>query len=358
MRRHRVSALWALCLSFLLFVLLLPPRVGAESVPGESSADPTSAAESAPAETPLPILASGARGDDVVRLQTRLDELGYRPGSIDGIFGSGTRKAVVAFQKRNGLQADGSAGPQTLALLYSSDAVPAEAEPDPVDVLAGDLPMLVNSDHPVGEFFLPDDLISLNDFCDTSLVKIKYKNTLAVRAAAEALVTMLEAAREDGITKWQISAAYRSYDKQVSTLNSKINYYLSKNSGWSRSRARKAALKTVAEPGASEHHTGLALDINVPGASSFRGTKQSAWLNEHCWEYGFIIRYPEDKVKITGISYEPWHIRYVGRDFALDIRDSGLCLEEYLDALANGTLEAPRRTVEESISLDEEEDLI
>ena len=67
----------------------------------------------------------------------------------------------------------------------------------------------------------------------------------------------------------------------------------------------------MADPGSSEHHTGLAFDITVAG-TIFKGTEQQIWLHEHCWDYGFIIRYQEDKEKITGFLAECWHIRYVG----------------------------------------------
>lgn len=91
-----------------------------------------------------------------------------------------------------------------------------------------------------------------------------------------------------------------------------------------------AARKLVAAPGCSEHHTGLAFDITVPG-TSFGGTKQAKWLEEHCWEWGFILRYPADKTAITGITNEPWHFRYVGTDAAMEMRETGECLEEYVE---------------------------
>ena len=203
------------------------------------------------------------------------------------------------------------------------------------DVLSGSVPFLVNKDHPVDADFVPADLVLLTDVLDTSLVRVKYKNTVAVRAAAEALETMLEAAKADGIKNWQVSAAYRSIADQEKILKNKINYYLKKNSGWSRSRAKKAALRSVAEPGCSEHHLGLAFDVNVPNTSAFKGTKQCKWLHEHCWEYGFIVRYQEDKEAVTGFIAEAWHIRYVGTEHSLVIRDRGFCLEEYLEALQN-----------------------
>ena len=88
--------------------------------------------------------------------------------------------------------------------------------------------------------------------------------------------------------------------------------------------ARKKALETVAVPGTSEHQMGLAVDIV--------GEEANVWLGEHCWEYGFILRYTEEKAEITGITNEPWHFRYVGREISMDMKDSGLCLEEYLGA--------------------------
>ena len=209
----------------------------------------------------------------------------------------------------------------------------AFAEPGAIDVLAGPFPMLVNKENPVDSDFVPSDLVLLTDVLDPSLIKIKYSDTKAVRRAAEALETMLEAAKADGVTNWQVSAAYRSYSDQEAQLEKKISYYLNRNDGWSRSRARSAALRSVALPGCSEHHTGLAFDVNVPKASAFKGTKQCKWLHEHCWEYGFIVRYQESKESITGFTAEEWHIRYVGTEHSLYIRDHNLCLEEYLEQM-------------------------
>ena len=102
------------------------------------------------------------------------------------------------------------------------------------------------------------------------------------------------------------------------------------DNGLSRSRAISATKKTVADPGSSEHHLGTAFDITIPG-TSFGSTKQAKWLAEHCWEYGFILRYTEEKQNITGFLAEPWHFRFVGTEHSLIMRDEHLCLEEYLD---------------------------
>ena len=101
----------------------------------------------------------------------------------------------------------------------------------------------------------------------------------------------------------------------------------------------RAALRSVAEPVCSEHHLGLAFDVNKQGASTFASTKQSAWLNEHCWEYGFIIRYQKEKEEITGFIAEPWHIRYVGVEHAMYMKEHGLCLEEYIQGINDGTID-------------------
>ena len=301
------------------------------------------------------ILTVGAKGEEVTRLQQRLKDLGYLSGKVDGQYGGGTKRAVIAFQRRNGLDTDGVAGQNTLDKIYAEDAVAAPEHSEDVDVLAGNIPLLANKDHPVDEFFRPANLVTLKDELNSKLVKIKYKKTQAVKEAVDALRTMLEAAREDKITKWQISAAYRSWDDQVSILNAKVKSYQKHNKGWSSSKARRAALKSVAEPGASEHHLGLAFDINVPGASSFASTKQSKWLNEHCWEFGFIIRYQKDKEEITGFVAEPWHIRYVGVDHALYMKDHNLCLEEYLQGIEDGSIRVPAAQVQEDVPLADEE---
>ena len=332
----------------LLAAALWIPAAG----PGEEEVTPTPAPAARPAAT---VLRSGSKGDDVKQLQERLIELGYEPGTPDGVFGKGTKTAVKEFQRRNGLDPDGEAGPKTLEILYS-DAAVAVPKPEEVDVLAGDLPMLVNKTHPVDEFLLPADLVLLEDVLDSNLVKIKYKDTKAVREAAEVLEEMLEAAKADGVTKWQVSTAYRSYAQQEKMLDNKISSYLKSHSEWSRSKARSAALRTVAEPGCSEHQLGLAIDINVPGASAFKGTKQCKWLHEHCWEYGFIVRYTADKKDITGYEAEEWHIRYVGVDHALRIRELGLCLEEYLDGIADGTILLPGETAPDGTGETEEAD--
>ena len=238
-----------------------------------------------------------------------------------------------------------------LAVLLFSALFSASAEE--TDVLADDLPMLVNRDYPVAEDFIPADLVLLTDVLDPSLVKVKNKGTMAVRAAAEALEVMLEAAAADGIKNWQINTAYRSFAEQKKILDNRIRSYMKSNPDLSRSRARSRALRTVAEPGCSEHHIGLAFDITAKGASGFRGTKQCKWLHAHCWDYGFIVRYQADKKEITGFDPEEWHIRYVGTEHSVPMRDRNLCLEEYLESLRIHPIDFLVEDMEEDIDFED-----
>ena len=335
----RIAVLLA---AVLLLCLWLAPAALAETTPeatAQATEEPTEKPKVSAAELQAQgILTVGAKGEDVKKCQQRLKDLGYLNGKVDGQFGGGTKRAVIAFQRRNGLNTDGEAGAETQAKLFSDDAIPAPGE-EKTDVLAGDVPMLVTKEHAVDEFFTPADLVLIKDVLGTKLAKIKYRKAMGVREAVEALKAMLEAAKEDGLgRKWQISAGYRSWDQQVSMLNQKTRAYKSKNKDWSSSKARRAALRSVAEPGCSEHHLGLAFDVNKQGASTFAGTKHSEWLNEHCWEYGFIIRYTKEKEKITGFIAEPWHIRYVGVKHAQYMKEHDLCLEEYIQGIEDGTI--------------------
>ena len=351
--KRSIRSLTALLMTVVLLLCLYPMMPALAESAVDSSAQSTEEPEkkekvSAETLQAQGILSVGAKGEDVTRLQQRLKDLGYLDGKVDGQYGGGTKRAVIAFQRMHGLTTDGVAGQETQEKLYAEDAKHAP-DGSPVNVLEGDIPILVNKDNPVpsGEFFLPADMVQLNKDLSSKLVTIKYKKTRGVKVAVEALKAMLEAAKADGIGKWQVSAGYRSWDDQVNMLNSKVRSYQKSHKDWSSSKARRAALRTVAEPGCSEHHLGLAFDVNKKGASSFAGTKQSKWLNEHCWEYGFIIRYQKEKEKITGFEAEPWHIRYVGVEHALYMRDHDLCLEEYVQGLQDGSIPNPAVKAEE-----------
>lgn len=279
--------------------------------------------------TPEPVLRSGSMGEEVVTLQSRLKELGYYTGEVDGQFGSGTKAAVTLFQQQHGLDADGIVGAGTRAVLYSDSAqrMTVIATPPVVSSVEG-MPLVVNRDNLLPAGYQPENLVDMSEYCDADVVKIKYSGTQGEKTAVDALMDMLRNAHSQGITVWQVSAAYRTVEEQQGLFDAQVEEYIQKN-GLSREKAVSATRKTVADPGSSEHHTGLAFDLTVPGVS-FKGTDQAQWLAEHCWDYGFILRYTEEKESITGFLAEPWHIRYVGTEHSLIMRDENLCLEEYI----------------------------
>lgn len=144
-------------------------------------------------------------------------------------------------------------------------------------------------------------------------------NPGGMTAETKAAFTELQnAASADGLSLYSVSD-FRSYETQRTLYNN----YVARD-------GQAAADRYSARPGNSEHQTGLAIDCNCAG-DAFIGTPEAIWLAEHSWEYGFIIRYGADKEALTGYKYEPWHIRYVGKEWAKKIYDSGLCLEEYFN---------------------------
>ncbi len=145
------------------------------------------------------------------------------------------------------------------------------------------------------------------------------------------LQAMMDGCRAAGLSP-TICSSYRSQEKQEQLYQNKVDRLAAQ--GWSLEEAKVEAAKSVAIPGASEHQLGLAVDIVDKHSqvldNSQADTPAQQWLMEHSWEYGFILRYPEGKSEITGIIYEPWHYRYVGKEAAAEIHELGLCLEEYL----------------------------
>lgn len=181
--------------------------------------------------------------------------------------------------------------------------------------------VLVNKQHPVPEdYAFTLGTITGSMKCDVRII--------------DELMAMMEAAKSDGINL-MICSPYRDYNRQTVLFNRKIDYYM--NKGYSYMEAYKIASITVTVPGASEHQIGLALDIVSNTYTSldtgFGETDAGIWLKEHGYEYGFILRYPLGKEYITGIQYEPWHYRYVGKEAATVIMKQGITLEEFLEDL-------------------------
>ena len=139
------------------------------------------------------------------------------------------------------------------------------------------------------------------------------------------LQEMFDAARAEGIYPI-VREGYRTAEEQQEILDDKIQTYI--NQGYSQVKAERTAKEWVALPGTSEHQLGIAVDINAD-KSKCSNEEVYAWLAENAYKYGFVLRYPPGKQKITGTSYEPWHYRYVGEEAAKEIYERGICLEEY-----------------------------
>ena len=149
--------------------------------------------------------------------------------------------------------------------------------------------------------------------------------------AYDDIVQMLADMRKEGLKPY-ICSSTRTIEYQENLFNKRLNQ--NKAKGLSEQEALDETAKWTAIPGTSEHHTGYALDIvatyNTTLDESQENTKEQQWMMKNSWKYGFILRYPKDKTHITGIYYEPWHYRYVGKTAAKEIYESGLTLEEYL----------------------------
>lgn len=204
----------------------------------------------------------------------------------------------------------------------------------PVDLMdmEPELVMMVNKSMFLDKAYVPDDLVTMKALKldkqgnNTNGGVRKVAGTWQLqRECAEALVALCDAARAEGHELY-LKSGYRSYYKQAVMYENRIKKY-GYDDGW------------VTKPGASDHQTGLGCDV-VPKKWTNRGMNsdmakepETQWMAEHCAEFGFILRYPADKEDITKINYEPWHLRYVGKDVAACIMDNGLCLEEFYDQL-------------------------
>ena len=169
--------------------------------------------------------------------------------------------------------------------------------------------LLVNADNPLPEDFVPRDLVNLYEQKRHFL--LARSDIYLEREAFEAANRMFEQAEKEDMNGFILTSGYRSREKQAELYAARTD-------------------NTAQAPGCSEHETGLAFDVTARyDSGSFSDTPQYAWLMDHCWDFGFILRYPEGKEAITGIAAESWHFRYVGKAAALTMRERGWTLEEY-----------------------------
>lgn len=184
--------------------------------------------------------------------------------------------------------------------------------------------VLVNENHPIIEE--PKNLVDIGDGKLIDERVLPHYNDLA-KAAEEANIELV------------VVSSFRSVSEQEAIVERDTNQYI--NQGYAEDEARKEAMGYLTEPGLSEHHTGMALDVLEANwyndgnmlEQEFGETKAGKWLEENVCHYGFVIRYERGKEQLTGINYEPWHIRYVGKENAEYMIANHLSLEEYVEQL-------------------------
>lgn len=189
--------------------------------------------------------------------------------------------------------------------------------------------ILVNKENPLTSTYTPADLT------DVTNMKEGYTNTQKLCATAErALQALYQDMTAAGYSGVGVTSGYRSYQVQELLFEKYVLEEIDKG-GLGRAEAEKKANRYSARAGQSEHQAGLAVDMYDTAAATveFADSPAFTWLKENAHQYGFILRYPENKTDITGYDFEPWHFRYVGRYHATQIHEQGLCLEEYLAKL-------------------------
>ena len=169
--------------------------------------------------------------------------------------------------------------------------------------------LLVNSEHRLSEDYVPEGLVNLYE--QRLSFRLASSEIYLTRETYEAMERMFAAAEADNVNGFIVTSGYRDYQRQA-------EIYAESEPGLAQ------------EPGASEHQTGMAFDVTTETNDGFESTEQYAWLRAHAHEYGFIQRYPANKADETGISYEPWHYRYVGVEAATRIREADMTLEAFV----------------------------
>lgn len=190
--------------------------------------------------------------------------------------------------------------------------------------------LLVNENNLLDSDYKPDDLTAV------SATRKDGRNTQYMREyAAKALEAMFLEMAEYGITDVSVTSAYRSYAYQNQLFNQYLNENMNIYSSYDEAYAATRAVSAL--PGTSEHQSGLCCDMhNLSSASKAFADKDAyEWLKDNCYKFGFIIRYPDDKIDVTKYDFEPWHYRYVGRYHATMMHEYNMCLEEYIEFIKN-----------------------
>jgi LAS superfamily LD-carboxypeptidase LdcB len=256
----------------------------------------------------------GSQGPNVLKIQQALASMGFDI-EPDGVYGPKTSNIILDLQKKypEALVADGVYGPKTKEILQKLLASNYKVVQNPDNRM-----VLVNKFNALLPSYVPKNLT----VTDIPFYFTEFRPQKMMQPeAAKAVDALFDKAKQENIDLTGISG-YRTYDYQIQLFSRNI-------------KANPNANQFSARPGESEHQTGLAIDVSSPSVGnaltqSFGDSKEGKWLAENAPEFGFIIRYPKGKESITGYQYEPWHIRYVGKDVAKQIASQNLTLEEYL----------------------------
>ncbi len=200
--------------------------------------------------------------------------------------------------------------------------------------------LLVNPTHPLTEAYHPTDLTDVSATRDDgrNMQKLRYDAAMALEALfleADALGYLNDRTGYE----LSVTSAYRTYAYQEYLFNNYVSQEMDADPSLTRAEAEAIVEQYSCRPGTSEHQSGLCADLhNQSHASSshpenFANTPEGQWMTENCWKFGFVLRFPADKTEVTGIKYESWHFRYVGRYHAYRMTQGNLCLEEYVALL-------------------------
>lgn len=230
-----------------------------------------------------------------------------------------TTEATTVSAEKNETKADTNNAAKQGAVLNSEGVVTIK-EPERINAL-------VNKHNKFPDGYTPTDLVHPNVpfvFGDEEV-----ERSMLRKEAATHLETMFAEAKKENIHLSGVSA-FRSYDTQISIFD-----------GYVQQDGKEKALTYSALPGTSEHQSGLAIDIsNAAGEfaaeQGFETTAEGQWLAKESYKYGYILRFPEGKMAITGYEYESWHFRYIGQSLAKKVFDSGLTYEEYAQKFPEG----------------------
>lgn len=187
--------------------------------------------------------------------------------------------------------------------------------------------MIANYKNTLESDYVPENLVKI----PSNYVATNYSTLYVTQETLDAYIELYSAMYDEVKGNMHIISAYRSYARQTELYNKAVQNYISE--GYTTNDARALALETTQTPGNSEHQLGNTIDVSNNNTTNhdYHNTEAGAWLAANAHKYGFIIRYPEDKVDITRIDYEPWHIRYVGVYHATYMYVNNLCLEEYIE---------------------------